>query len=417
MEVAHELLGSGKREAAPEVISCTSCGGSEHLTTLYSLTDIPVQSTVLVNNEQAARDFPRGDLVLKWCGQCGLVFNAAFDPSRVSYSVDYEDAQGSSPTFNEFATQISRKWISRYGLAGGHVVEIGCGKGDFLRLMCAEGGCSGTGYDPSFVRREARPGPDVSFHAEFFTDAHVPVNADFIVCRHTLEHVGAVAEFLGLIRRACGTNERIRLGFEVPDLRRILQEGAFWDIYYEHASYFTAGSLARAFLFAGFDILDVRRAYGDQYLLLDAAPVAETRRGLPALADDLEETALLVEQFRRRAGQQIQDYRTDFEGWKRDARRVAIWGSGSKAVGFLTTIGDPGIVNCVVDINAARDGRYMPGCRMPIVSPRELCGFRPDVVIIMNPIYRQEIGRDLGAMGLSPEIRVLSGAPATEGVQ
>jgi hypothetical protein len=54
---------------------------------------------------------------------------------------------------------------------------------------------------------------------------------------------------------------------------------------------------------------------------------------------------------------------------------------------------------------------------MPIVSPRELCGFRPDVVIIMNPIYRQEIGRDLGAMGLSPEIRVLSGAPATEGVQ
>ncbi len=104
MEVAHELLEFGKREAAPEVISCTSCGGSEHLTTLYSLTDIPVQSTVLVNNEQAARDFPRGDLVLKWCGQCGLVFNAAFDPSRVSYSVDYEDAQGSSPTFNEFAT-------------------------------------------------------------------------------------------------------------------------------------------------------------------------------------------------------------------------------------------------------------------------------------------------------------------------
>src|SRR5690606_5558175 len=60
--------------------------------------------------------------------------------------------------------------------------------------------------------------------------------------------------------------------FEVPDVGRILRERAFWDIYYEHCSYFTAGSLAGLFRRVGFEVLDVEHAFGGQYLLLLARP-------------------------------------------------------------------------------------------------------------------------------------------------
>ena len=78
--------------------------------------------------------------------------------------------------------------------------------------------------------------------------------------------------------------------FELPDVRRVLDEVAFWDVYYEHCSYFSAGSLARLFRATGFEVLDLALDYDDQYLLLEARPSAVRRR--PArrcrLEDDLE---------------------------------------------------------------------------------------------------------------------------------
>jgi hypothetical protein len=222
-----------------------------------------------------------------------------------------------------------------------------------------------------------------------------------------------VAGFLGLIRRACGECRGIRLGVEVPDLRRVLDQGAFWDIYYEHACYFTAGSLARAFVHAGFEVLDLRREFGEQYLILEAAPASGAPASLPSIADDIADIAMRIESFQRQVPVQIAAWKDRFEGWRTAHRRVALWGSGSKAVGFLTTIGDHGIVKCVVDINPARHGRFMPGCAMPIIAPSQLSGFQPDVVLVMNPIYRGEIEAEIAALGLTPVLHTVDdGAPA-----
>ena len=390
--------------------ACPGCG-ERGAAALYALEGIPAQSTLLVRSRAEALAFPQGALELRWCPACGLAFNAAFDPARVAYDAGYEDAQGSSPTFVRFATGLARGWIERYRLQGRHLVEIGCGKGEFLRLMVAEAGCTGLGLDPAFVPGREPDPPGVAFRAESFSEAHVPLDADFVICRHTLEHVGDVAGFLKLLRRACGARREIRLGFEVPDLGRILAEGAFWDVYYEHSSYFTAGALGRAFESAGFDVLDVRREYGDQYLVLEAAPAAEGQGRLPPAADDLAATAALVEGFRARARAAIAGWRAAFAAWAAEGRRVALWGSGSKAVGFLTTIGDPGIVAAVVDINPVRQGRFMPGCAMPIVAPADLPAHRPDIVLVMNPLYRDEIAAEIDAMRLAPEIMTVEAAP------
>ena len=221
--------------------------------------------------------------------------------------------------------------------------------------------------------------------------------------------------FLSMLRAACEGRDHIRLGFELPDVRRILAEGAFWDVYYEHCSYFTAGSLARAFGRAGFETLDLRLVYGGQYLIIEAAPASGPTTPTQAIADDLAETAELAARFRETAGARVAAWRARFAQWTRDGRKVALWGSGSKAVGFLTAVGGEDCVSCVVDINSARHGAYMPGCPMPIVGPKDLPAYAPHAVIAMNPVYRKEIGADLAAMGLDAPLLTVEDALEPEG--
>ena len=85
-------------------------------------------------------------------------------------------------------------------------------------------------------------------------------------------------------------------------------------------------------------------------------------------------------------------------------QRVVLWGGGSKAVAFLTTLGIRDEIQYAVDINPHKHGAYLAGTGQEVVAPAFLRSYRPDLVIIMNPVYVDEITRDLAAMGLQPEI-------------
>jgi hypothetical protein len=90
--------------------------------------------------------------------------------------------------------------------------------------------------------------------------------------------------------------------------------------------------------------------------------------------------------------------------WAAAGRRTVLWGSGSKAVAFLTTLGVHDEVEYVVDINPYRVGKFLPVTGQRIVSPAFLRDYRPDNVIIMNPIYRSEIERELARQRCEPNI-------------
>ena len=101
---------------------------------------------------------------------------------------------------------------------------------------------------------------------------------------------------------------------------------------------------------------------------------------------------------------QLEFWRTRLDAWRTGNKTVVIWGSGSKGVSFLTTLGlDDGIAGAV-DINPHRQGYFMPGTGHRIFGPDDLVELKPDVVIVMNPIYREEIAADLRKRGLTPEI-------------
>src|SRR6185503_2655419 len=117
-------------------------------TVFYSLDPVPVNSCVLVPRREEALVFPTGSLRLAACPGCGFIFNTAFDPALQQYGARYEETQGFSPTFRAFAADLAVDWARRFDLAGKTVVEIGCGKGEFLSLLCAVSGARGIGFDP-----------------------------------------------------------------------------------------------------------------------------------------------------------------------------------------------------------------------------------------------------------------------------
>ena len=382
----------------PELGCCLSCGDSG-LRSFYSVQKIPVLLNQLAPTRAAALQAATGDLELAFCPGCGFIQNVVFDPTLISYTIDYEASQTHSPRFVAFIQGLARELSERHEIRGKTVLEIGCGKGEFLSLLWELGGCRGIGIDPACPQPERLDGA-----IRLITDVYGPryrhLEAELVCCRHTLEHLAQARAFLDLLR-SCLDGSVVTVFFEVPDTARILAEGAFWDIYYEHCSYFTLGSLGRMFQSCGFELLDLRTAFQDQYLLLEARPGSG---GLPP-PDDRAAVSRLVRSFEIRLARQRTEWRALLEGARRDGRRVALWGAGSKGVTFLNALRAAEAIDCVVDINPMKCNLFIPGTGHRVQAPQALRAHPPDLVVLMNPAYLSEVRQRLAELGIWPEIR------------
>lgn len=386
---------------------CPACGGLR-ARSFYRASGVPVNSSVLLESRDEALAFPTGEMDLCLCPDCGFVYNRAFESDAVEYSARYEQPQGFSGTFSAFSAALADELIDRYDLRGKRVLEIGCGNGDFLALLCDRGGNVGTGFDPAFAaqRSQVANSDGVTVVTDYFSEAYATGDADFVCCKMTLEHIPAVKSFVEMVRQAAAQRSDTVVFFQVPDLSLILDEREFWDIYYEHCSYFTPESLARLFALTGFTVRRVWTGYGDQYLMIEAvssgAPVKPEEDSLA-----LDTLVTKVDAFARQVPDTIERWKKEIRKLAAAEKKVVLWGSGSKAVSFLTTIGIAGELRYVVDINPHRQGMFMPGTGHEIVAPESLVDYQPDVVIIMNPIYRDEISRELQSMGVRSDLRTV----------
>jgi ubiquinone/menaquinone biosynthesis C-methylase UbiE len=359
----------------------------------------------MLDSAEEAMGFPSGMVRLALCRGCGFVTNTAFDPRWSAYAPNYEDQQSFSPTFNSFAGQLAAELVARHALQGRRAVEIGCSKGDFMALLCEAGGMETVGIDPSAVEGRVAPPSrgSMRFLREYYGPQHLALPADLLCCRHTLEHIRDVHATLDLMRRHAAMTPGAVLCIEVPDATRIWKTCAFEDIYYEHCSYFTAGSLAAAVRRAGFAVTDLRREYGDQYLVLEACLEMSRDRRFD-IEETPAETVADIAAFRDRIGSVLSYWRARVAAPRAHGARVAIWGSGSKCVAFLRTLGLPEGVDAIVDINPFKQGKHAPGTAHKVLAPEDLAFDPPDLVIAMNALYVGEIRASLTKIGLDPEL-------------
>lgn len=389
---------------------CPACrAGKMHV--FYEAPRVPANSCILFDTEAAARACPMSSIRLAHCRTCGFLFNVAFDEQRTEYSSRYEETQAFSGTFNQFHHALAKSLVERYELYGKDVLEIGCGKGEFLLLLSQLGGNNCIGIDPGVhAQRLSGPGSErVRGIPDFYSEKYGSHHVDFLACKMTLEHIAEPKRFVATVRRGLGEQTGAVVFFQIPESLRILRECSFEDIYHEHCAYFTPGSVARLFRSCGFDVLRLEVEYADQYLTVEARPRPPAAAPMAPLAieHDLDATAALVATFPARMTEKIGYWRQVLAEARRGGRKVALWGSGSKAVTFLSVIDRERTVELVTDVNPYRHGHYMPGTGQRIASPRELAESAPGLVIAMNRIYETEIRSDLASMGLSPELRCL----------
>jgi hypothetical protein len=387
---------------------CPNCGHHE-LSVFYEVRNVPVHSCLMMSSKAEALNFPTGDVILGFCDRCGFITNTQFDAHWSAYAPNYEDQQSFSPTFNKFALKLANNLIDKYNLYDKDIVEIGCSKGDFLLLMCELGNNRGVGIDPSVVpgRVTSEAANRVQFIQDYYSEKHARYVGELICCRHTLEHVQPTSEFIKTVRNSIDDRLDTAVVFEIPDNTRVLRDLAFEDIYYEHCSYFSPGTLARLFRNSGFEVTDLYRDYGDQYLLIEAKPVAVPSSKIHPFEETVAEVAEDVKYFAAHIESKLQYWKEYLEQAQARQEKVVVWGSGSKCVAFLTTLNTIDKIEYAIDINPHRHGKFIPGVGKEIMAPEFLKTYQPDKVIVMNGIYCDEIGQMLKDMGVSTEVVAL----------
>ena len=366
---------------------CPICEKEDGYPFLYQ-EGVPVLNNILCTSFEEARRVPVGVLDFYGCAHCGFVWNNAFDENLVCYGSNYENNQSHSSVFKNHLNEVVGEIQSLMAYKPFSVIEVGCGQGYFLDLLESMGeGIKGLGFDPAL--RGRRETTHSLLVPEYARSDLVPPSITaplLLLSRHVIEHIknpyGFMLSLLAL------SPEFSAIALETPCVEWILREKAFFDFYYEHCSIFTSQSLSWLLSRLGWKNNFVKSLFGEQYLLGMAS--------LDFLKKDEQEFSSrrfteLLSEFQRERATFCERWQETLNQWKREGYRVAIWGGGSKGVMFANMLGEVSAIFAAIDINPAKQGRFLPLSALPVLSPLEAKDAGIDRVIVMNPNYFDEI--------------------------
>jgi SAM-dependent methyltransferase len=382
--------------------NCPVCD-SPGMKVFFRREDVPVEDMAFWPTRQQAIECAKGNIELAYCGECECITNLGIGQDPVGYDTYYENSLHFSPSFQRYAKALAADLIERYRLRNKTIVEIGCGKGEFLAMVCELGKNRGIGFDPSYAngRGNSAAGQGIKYIQAYYSDSADGGAADFICCRHVLEHIRDARGFLAMVRRNSARSDA-PVFFEVPNARYMLEQAGVWDIIYPHVFYFLSTTLYRLFTSCGFRVLALREGFEGQYLLIEASPSGEGLSGAAPL-NECPSWASFIPPFEQRYKERVDRLSRTFARFRAARQQAAVWGAGAKAVAFLNKFKVDAPVDYVIDVNPYKEGKFLPGTGQQVVSPEFLTKLRPDCIIIMNPNYQNEITKQVKELGLTPE--------------
>jgi 2-polyprenyl-3-methyl-5-hydroxy-6-metoxy-1,4-benzoquinol methylase len=386
---------------------CPVCRSS-NTNVFLEIPKVPVHCNLLWETSDDALSAPISDIILVFCEDCEHIFNCAFDLDLMEYTQQYENSLHFSPFFQAYAKELADRLIETYNLHGKSIIEIGCGKGEFLKLLCETGGNQGVGFDPSYENIGNTISPDsatITFIKDFYSERYLNYKSDFICCRHVLEHIQYPSDFLTNLRKIIGNNDTI-VFFEVPNVGYTLKDLGIWDLIYEHRSFFSKNSLGCLFNSCGFLISNLTETYKGQFLCIEAVPDKSPHDPNTRCATS-KKMKSDVRKFTKIFWATIEEWQEKVKMIEQSGQRAVLWGAGSKGVTFLNMIVSGNYIEYVIDINPRKQGKYIPGTGQKILSPEFLHEYKPDVAIVTNPIYKNEIQQTLNHLGLSTRLMLV----------
>lgn len=336
-----------------------------NLSSVFRQANVPIFQNKVYPSAEMALVAEKGEVELVQSLVSGFVFNKAFTAHKMNYDVHYQNEQSNSNVFKNHLLYVL-ELLKSFGIENKKVVEVGCGKAVFFDMMLKEG-INCWGFDPTYE------GINDRIKKEYFDETHSGIDADVIIMRHTLEHITKPFSFLHTIAKA--NNFKGFLFVEVPTFDWIINKNAFWDIFYEHCNYFTEVSLGSMF-----DNATTGSFFGGQYIYL-WADLSKIRKTIP---EDIQFTKYETSAFSKK----LETYKDLLS----HSGSFAVWGAGAKGSTFLNLLDtERKTVQYVIDINPAKQNKFIAGTGHPIFSPDILIEKPVDHILIMNENYTEEI--------------------------
>lgn len=336
-------------------------------TIMFNTEGLPILQNRVYNTKEEAVTCARGDVCLVKDRKSKVIFNAAFQPEKIVYDENYQNEQGWSPIFVQHLNEVAR--IIEQHACGKTILEVGCGKGTFIELLRSRN-LNAIGIDPAYegnapyvIRRLFSPS--------------LGLTGEVIVLRHVLEHIPQPLKFLKDI--ATSNRRKGLIYIEVPCLNWIVENRAWYDIFYEHVNYFRLSDFGHFFG----NVIDSGKLFGGQYIFIIADlasfrmnfPVDEEKFSIPSdFLSGIDKSINIIQEAK--------------------GRHHVIWGASSKGVLFSLYLERWNrLPDFAIDINPAKQEKYLPATGLRVLSPESAFKYlNPgDIIFVMNPNYFNEI--------------------------
>jgi len=384
-------------------MNCRHCHSPLQLS-LVDLGSAPPSNSYLTTEKLRAPEkwYPLRVLV---CEKCWLVQTEDFADAHELFDADYAYFSGFSSTWLVHARNYVTAMIERFSLGPtSHVVEIAANDGYLLQYV-KELGIPCTGVEPTASTAAAARAKGIDIVEEFFGVLLAEKmrkhgkQADLMVANNVLAHVPDINDFVA------GFTSLLKphgvATFEFPHLVKLMAENQFDTIYHEHFSYLSLTAVDRIFAENGLGIFDVEelQTHGGSLRVfaqrLDTGIRVVAKRVSELLA---RETAAGLRSsagyagFQSRAEKVKDEFISFLLAAKRAGKKVAAYGAAAKGNTLMNFAGiRPDLISSVADRNPSKQGKWMPGSRIPIVDEHYLASLQPDYVVILPWNLKLEI--------------------------
>ena len=331
------------------------------------------------------------------CEQCWLVQTEDFARPDELFGADYAYFSSFSASWLAHCERYVADMVQRFGLdEKSHVVEVAANDGYLLDFVKARG-IPCTGVEPTAGTAAVARAKDLNIVEAFFGVrlARELVargqSANLTAANNVLAHVPDINDFVAgfaILLKPQGVAT-----FEFPHLLRMMAENQFDTIYHEHYSYLSLAAVQLIFAANGLRLFDVQElsTHGGSLRVFaqrndtGTQPIDDHVRLLLRQEEDAGiGTAAYYADFQVRAEKVKDDFSTFLINAKRSGKMVAAYGAAAKGNTLMNFAGvRSDLIRYVVDKNPAKQGKFMPGSRIPIMDPRVLLEQRPDYLVIL----------------------------------
>jgi 2-polyprenyl-3-methyl-5-hydroxy-6-metoxy-1,4-benzoquinol methylase len=352
------------------------------------------------------RWFPLRVLV---CERCWLVQTEDFAQADELFDAEYAYFSAFSTSWLDHCERYVGEVAERFSLSGrSHVVEVAANDGYLLRFVKARGipclGVEPTASTAAAARQKGIPILERFFGTELARElAAQDKRADLMIANNVLAHVPDINDFVAGFALLLQPNGVVT--FEFPHLLNLLAEVQFDTIYHEHFSYLSLTAAHAVFAANGLTVFDVQElpTHGGSLRVFAARSDTGKHPRTKAVDELLAREAKFgigsrdcYAGFQARAERVKNDFLQFLLESRRSNRRVAAYGAAAKGNTLLNFAGvRSDLVSFVVDRNPAKQGKFLPGSRIPIVDEAHLRAMKPDVIVILPWNLRQEIVQQL----------------------